>query len=327
LFDVLLQVAPRIMPCCFSIHAHKQAGRNKPIETSLLSCTHTVSYPVLLTKHILSIFSTSIKPSRPYQSAMPTYNSLGISASLMVTDLDQTVSDKILLRMGAAQQRDTKRIQSQLYNGRALLEQHVSSQNCRGVLQFVGEDEDMALFIVEASHKQDDIDNAVRDIGIGKGQCSAKTNTAPTPTKETTQSYLQGVQGVTSCENNKSAANSQDIGNDSSGHHDRSKETKTIGQIAIPMEKSSNTQKQPKSLDSDTTDTLALCLKVDLTKYWQTVSKTSPLLHGADLKAEILINGHLVEAAYLNNRNNSRSELIHFTGTRFHRQVSLGVYN
>ena len=86
---------------------------------------------------------------------MPTHNSLGISASLLVSDLDKTLSNAIKLRMGTSQKKDAKRIESELSKGRALLEKPIGTDKAKvGVIQFVGDDKQMALLAVEASDGQ-----------------------------------------------------------------------------------------------------------------------------------------------------------------------------
>lgn len=89
---------------------------------------------------------------------MPTYKSLGISASLSVTELDTTLSDGIKLRMGSDHQDDADRIKLQLANGRTLRERPCGNADGKvstNVMQFVGDDKDMVLFVVVARDKEE----------------------------------------------------------------------------------------------------------------------------------------------------------------------------
>jgi hypothetical protein len=257
---------------------------------------------------------------------MPTYNSLGISASLVVTNLEQTLSDEILMRMGADQQGHAKRIQSQLSNGRALLEQPLGSHNSKvGVLQFVGEDGDMALFVVEASDSQDNQDkdgSAVADSDVGLGERLAKTNVETTPTNDTTPPHRASMKDATSRKSTRNSTKSPGDGNRRSRRRKQSAETTTHDQVVIPAAEANPIQDQLRSLIDGVTGKLALCLKVDCTKFYQKDKNDLPLLSGKDLKLEIFINGHLVEVSYESSRPYKRADVIRFSGTRFHRQVS-----
>jgi hypothetical protein len=252
---------------------------------------------------------------------MPTYNSLGISASLVVTDLEQTLSDEINMRMGANHQAHAKRVQSQLSNGRSLLEQPLGLHNSKvGVLQFVGEDEDMVLFLVEASDSQDKDESSAVNSDVGQGERPASTNVEPTPTNDTTPSRRAHMQDATGCKRTRNSTKSPDDGNRRSRRRKQSTETTTHDQVAIPSAEAIPTQEQLRSLTNDSK--LALCLKVDCTKFYQKDKNDIPLLSGKDLKLEVFINGQLVEVSYESSRPYRRANAIHFSGTRFHRQVS-----
>lgn len=101
---------------------------------------------------------------------MPSYNSLGVSASLSVTKLDGTVSNDVMLRMGSAQQEIAGRVDAQISKGRALPERPCRLNGSKvGVIQFVGVDQDMALFVVETG----DTLKADGDAGSGSQDASS----------------------------------------------------------------------------------------------------------------------------------------------------------
>ena len=103
---------------------------------------------------------------------MPTYTSTGIGASLVVTELAGTLCDEIQLRMGPDQQQEAERIKAQLSNGRTLQERPLGQNNPMvGVLQFVGDERDMALFAVEAGEPG----------GGSLGSLGSLTNVEPPP--------------------------------------------------------------------------------------------------------------------------------------------------
>ena len=241
---------------------------------------------------------------------MPTYNSLGISATLLVTDLDQTLSPEILLRMGKDLQQDTKRIQNLLSNGRALREQPTSSKV--GVFQFLGEDEDMVLLAVAAGDGQGkDNDGIVDGSDCVQGERSEDTNAATASSTEyNTLPLPTPMQTTSGRKKSKRIANSQRTSSNGGKRNEQSTESSTtpFDQIAATAAQSS--------------EPLALSLKVDFTKFYEKDKGDAPLLNGKDLKLEVFINGQLVDVTYENSRTYRRTGLIQYSGTRFHRQVS-----
>lgn len=254
---------------------------------------------------------------------MPTFHSLGISASLLVTDLQQTLSDEIALRMGAQHQAKAKRIQSLLSSGRVLLEQPIGSNSPKvGVVQFLGEDQDMVSLLVGASDRRYEDDGPVGDDDISEDEHLVKTNVEPTSTSDSTPSSLAPMQGSTSRRKSKSSANSQGTGKNSDSHRKQSTQITTPDHVALPGAKPSKAQTQSPSVANEATGQLALCLKVDFTNFYQKDKEDLGLLGGKDLKLEVFINGHLVEVCYGSSRPHKRVHVFRFSGTRFHRQVS-----
>lgn len=244
---------------------------------------------------------------------MPRYHSLGIAATLTVSDLDQTLSNEIDLRMGALHQENAKRIQSQLSDGRALKERPIGPYSPKvGVSQFLGRDQDMVFMLVEASDKQPEDEGTVVDRDL------ASTNvepTSPASQSDITPSRLMPPEDSTSREKSKVSGNS-------GSRRKKTKKGTTHDQTAATAAEPSKTRKQPNNPTDDLSNQLALCITVDLTKFYQKEKKDMPLLSGKDLKLEIFINGELVEVGYSSSRPYKRADVIHFSGTRFHRQVS-----
>ena len=264
---------------------------------------------------------------------MPTYNSLGFSATLLVTNLDQTLSDEINLRMGKSLQEDTKRIRDQLINGRALLEQPTGSKNSEvGIFQLCGEDEDMVLLVVAASDGQGDDEETVKDSSEVEGERPVNTNAAPTSTNDTTPPDSAPTQTTSRRKKSKRIAKNQRAvetqpTRSNGGKHGEQSTKSSIApfdRIAAPAAKSSSTRKRSTShrQPDQPAEELALCLKVDFTKFYEKDKVDAPLLNGKDLKLEVFINGQLMEVTYENSRPYKRTGLIQYSGTRFHRQVS-----
>ena len=248
---------------------------------------------------------------------MPTYNSLGISATLLVTDLDQTLSDEINLRMGKGLQKDTKRIQDRLLSGRALREQPTDFKV--GIIQFMGDGEDMVLLLVEAGNGQGGDDGTVKNSDVAQGERRENTNAVPTSTNDTTPPHPTPTQIASGRKRSKRVANQQL----KLSEQLTEPSTTSSDQVTKPTAPSSQARERSKSRLNNPTDELALCLKVDFTKFYEKDKAEAPLLNGKDLKLEVFINGQLVEVAYESaSRPWKRSDLIKYSGTRFHRQES-----
>lgn len=265
---------------------------------------------------------------------MPTYNSLGFSASLLVTNLDQTLSDGINLRMGKSLQKDTKRIQDQLSNGRALREQPTSPTNSEvGIFQLLGEDEDMVLLVVVASDGQGDDEGIGKDSDEVEGERPETTKAVPTSTDDTTPPHSTPTQTTSGRKRSNRTAKNQraaktqrtDSNGGNRGEQLTESSTTPFDQIAAPAAQPGNTRKRSMShrQQHNPVEELALCLKVDFTEFYTKDKAAAPLLNGKDLKLEVFINGHLMEVTYENSRPYKRTGLIRYSGTRFHRQVSL----
>jgi hypothetical protein len=214
---------------------------------------------------------------------MPTYHSLGISASLLVTDLDPTLSDEILLRMGKGLQQDTKRIQDLLSNGRALREQPTGSQTSKvGVFPFLGQHEDMVLLLVEASDRQGQHDEygTSTDGTAVQGEHSVNANAVPTSTNDTTPPRLTPMQNTVGGRKSKRATNSR-RSDSSTGRH-RKQSTKALAnpvpQITAPTAQLSKNLKRSRSQVNHHVGPLALSLNIDCTNFYEKYKADAPLL-------------------------------------------------
>ena len=265
---------------------------------------------------------------------MPTYNPLGFSAALLLANLDQTLSDEINLRMGKNLQEDTKRIQDLLSNGRALREQPTGPTNSEvGIIQLCGEDEDMVLLVVAASDWQSDDEEMVKDNDDVEGERPVNTNAVPTsmddatPPDSTPSQTTSGRKRSKRIANNQRATKTQRTGLNGGKRGEQLTESSTtpFDHIAAPAADSSNTRKSSKGRlrPNPPAEELALCLKVDFTKFYEKDKVDAPLLNGKDLKLEVFINGQLMEVTFENSRQYKHTGLILYSGTRFHRQVSL----
>jgi hypothetical protein len=145
---------------------------------------------------------------------------------------------------------------------------------------------------------------------------------------DTTPPHSTPTKNTSGRKKNKRIANNRRASSNGSKRSEKLTESSTtpfdlIAAPAAPAAPSGNTRKRAKSLYSHPAEQLALCLKVDLARFYQKDKADAPLLCGKDLKLEVFINGHLVEVTYETaSRPYKRADVIQYSGTRFHRQVS-----
>lgn len=227
---------------------------------------------------------------------MPTYYSIGVSATLAVCDLQASLTNVTDLRQGAGQKADASRVQEVYSTARKLAERPTG-----GVVQFIGSNEDLPLYMVEAGDKiktkmQFDCDACEAPTSI-RSDSSPLTSLGATPTP--TQHSFE------SSSPQKRTASSQFLA--------------PSGAISEPhtLERALRTY-----LDSSAQ---ALVLDIDLSsKSFHSDSSGSGASTGKSLKIEIFINGHLADVSFINARRSAvqvTNDKVRFTGTRVHRQV------
>ena len=228
---------------------------------------------------------------------MPTYNSTGIGASLIVAELDGTLSDEIQLRMGADQQEEAERIKHQLLNGRTLQERPFGqNRSMVGVLQFVGDERDMALFSVEAGEPG------------GGSLGSVPTNVEHTPaTASTIISHSLADSNPTSMVEPAQPGASRKKKKRKTGNDERSSNHDQIILLTTPP---------PNAKHVTFDEPLALSLKVDCEDFIK-----SDDMQGKDLKIEVFLNGQLVDVTFENGRQPKSKGRYLYSGKRFHRQA------
>jgi hypothetical protein len=227
---------------------------------------------------------------------MPTYTSTGIGASLIVAELSGTVCDNIQLRMGPDQQEEAQRIKLQLLNGHTLQERPIGQNNSMvGVLQFVGDERDMALFAVEAGEPG----------GGSLGSLCSPTNVEPPPESassfisqtfadSTPASLVEPAQASSGSKKKKKASN-----NGRSSNHDQTAPTAPTPKRTIAFD-----------------EPLALSLKLDCGAFIKSTD-----MQGKDLKVEIFLNGQLVAVTFESKRSARSKGKFLYSGKRFHRQA------
>ena len=219
---------------------------------------------------------------------MPTSNSTGITASLVVAELAGTLSDGIELRMGADQREDAERIKHQLLHGCTLEERAGPNHSMVGVLQFVGDERDMALFVVEAG--------CLTNLGsqpMIESTCITQSldDTNPTSKEEVAQEVFT---------RKKKTGNSK-----RSSHHNETA-------LTTPTPKQKQTPCHAITFDKP----LALSLKVEYADFIRRKD-----MRGKDLKIEVFLNGQLMDVTFESLRHTKARGDPLYSGQRVHRQA------
>lgn len=256
---------------------------------------------------------------------MPTYRSVDISASLCISELDETLSDVLNLRMGAEQMEDARRIQRVLDAGTTLREMPIGADGSeKGVLQFIGTYEDLPLLVVETC----------QDVGTNFKHCHTKESKgAPTeratpppkavassPARDVTDSPLTSLGQTPSLDTPNAVIRPNMLEHRDIAMSDASNEV-----VGTPPQPFPNFAQASAYIGRQSSSS-ALMLTVELGRNAQPVpapgSKNEKLRDG--IKIEVFLNGVLADVAFVNLKRSSvqigTDGKARFCGTRISRQ-------
>jgi len=241
---------------------------------------------------------------------MPTYHALGLTAKLSVADLDASVSKVIDFRQGQEQRDDANRIFDVFSNGHDLPERPIVEHGSEhGTLQFLGLQEDIPFFMVEAGGEE---------TSTGHAQClPGMIEAAHLGTSEPLTSHGRGEDpSLSSARCERVLVTPSDF----FSNLPTTSPGKAVG-LLHPFVASNNLYSSP----SPPAISQALCLKIATSnKTFLTQSETSIRSTGKDLKFEVLVNGQLAGVVFVNKRGSAIEFVdneVRFQGTRIHRQI------
>lgn len=220
---------------------------------------------------------------------MPTYNAIGLSASLTVADLASTCSNVIDKRMREQQRLDAERIDNIFSTAIKLPENVVGADgSTSGAMQFLGAKHDIPVFVVEAGANVQPVYSFKGEVAIGDHD-SDSLKDAPSDPFDDADLPLSSL-ATTPSPAKFGLANSS------------------------PQRGILNSNNRAK----------ALCLTVSASdeSFLPKAPKSNGL--GIDLKMEVFINGELVGISFVNTRGAAvelKDNRVRFTGTRVHRQL------
>ncbi|KAK4951032.1 hypothetical protein LTR10_011025 [Elasticomyces elasticus] len=281
---------------------------------------------------------------------MPKYHAVGVSASLSVSNLQSSWSTVFDLRMSAEQRADAERIENGFATGRKLPESPIGSDgSTKGVVQFVGEHEDLPIFVVEAGEdvgkKGPDQDSMDAEEGMGHGGPVMEVDNMEIESVEYQEDIAEGDDAVKDAERmdidsplTSLAGTPSPVKPPSSQRRQRPPPSPT------PLSARKRTKRAKKAdavegLSSELTSLSdlshlrsfldapdgpqALCLTVEMGASLLAKAGYDSRKTGRDLKLEVFLNGELVAGSLFNSRGIAvevKNDKVRFHGTRIHRQ-------
>ncbi|KAK0337791.1 hypothetical protein LTR91_010757 [Friedmanniomyces endolithicus] len=254
---------------------------------------------------------------------MPTCHAAGVSATLSVANLQASCSNVFDLRMFAEQRLDAERIENVFATGRNLPERPLSTEgDGMGVMQFVGANEDMPLFMVEAGD------------GLARARSGETAHQAGDPVGglmvANTDSPLTSLSGTPDAVDLTFAVKREQSPAPATTLTGRKRAKKAAR--AQPVEPDakpaltffSDFERARTFLDTNPDEPQALCLTVQTNhKSFLPKNMDGTKRTGQDLKIEVFLNGELVASSLINTRGSAvelKNDKIRFHGTRVHRQ-------
>ncbi|KAK3653416.1 hypothetical protein LTR56_004620 [Elasticomyces elasticus] len=285
---------------------------------------------------------------------MPKYHAVGVSASLSVSNLQSSWSNVFDLRMSAEQRADAERIENGFATGRKLPESPIGSDgSAKGVVQFVGEHEDLPIFVVEAGEavgkKQPDQDSVDEEEGVGcGGPVMAVVGMGMESTQDREDDVAEGDDAIMDAERMDIDSPLTSLTGTPSVVEAPSslrRQDPPLSPTPATARKRTKGSKQPKKahaveqLSSELTSLSdlshlrsfldapdgpqALCLTVEMGKCLLAKAGYDSRKTGRDLKLEVFLNGELVAGSLFNTRGVAvevKNDKVRFHGTRIHRQ-------
>lgn len=254
---------------------------------------------------------------------MPTYCALGVTATLSVTDLQASQSNVFDLKQGQEQRSDAQRIHSVFANGRNLPERPIGKDGGdQGVQQFLGEQEDLPFFMVEAGEGVRR--KPVADVGLkeeGTAESQQIYTDSPLSSLEVTPDDSTPSRGA-----HESLAPVPITPGPSRSRrkNERMTEYDTDAPENQPAQTFSGFERARGFL-SQATGAQALCLTIETcNRSFLARPDSRSKASGKDLKLEIFVNGQLAGSSLINRRG-AAIELVdgkvRYQGTRIHRQM------
>ena len=262
---------------------------------------------------------------------MPTYGAVGITAKLSVANLADTLSSSIHLKQGPEAKETMKRIKNVFEAGRDIPERPIGADgNEKGVLQFIGDQEDIPFFMVEAGEniRSPESTAATSNTIAWEGKQPSTASAAAYPAT----SNLNELLGTSLEASPSSGAIPKRVLQASVVESTNAIPEEPLMQapatVALPIfQPRHDSTRGETNVDQPLSDALALMLTVETSLKSHLVEEFKKRGEPAipELKIEVFLNGDLVDVAFINPRRPSATigtgNKVQFFGTRIHRQV------
>ncbi len=251
---------------------------------------------------------------------MPTYYARGVSATLATCDLRSTLTHSVKLTMGAETKRENQRFQEVFSKARQFRERTVGADgSTEGVLQFIGKDEDLPLYVVETGEsigyrpKKGEMED-----GGGGGGGGIKAEAVETPQ----EALLEA--------SDDSPLTSLGDTPRSSGLSSYTGYAAATPKVIAPKLAQTHMAQlltdRLEMLGGDIEQALVLDIDFGFNAFLpsHTPNRKAGIATCKDLKIEIFLNGELADVRYVPSRAAKvagMKESLRCTGTRVHRQV------
>ncbi|RMX86329.1 hypothetical protein D0869_03163 [Hortaea werneckii] len=252
---------------------------------------------------------------------MPTYYSLGVSATLSVADLDASLSTVVELKGGEEQRKDARRIEEVMANGRVLPEKPLPPPGQKGPQQFLGANQDMPFTMVLAGESLKGTFKSPRSASASE---SVEAAAAAAMVMLAMGQKHQRSYGTRSTQ--KSTTETPRPTRGASG-----KERGGDLELPHPYPYGMRSIQQPPSSVRTAAAPQALCLTIETSNesFLPTTDRSGrsssdkKAKNDKALKVEIFVNGQLAGVSFVNRRGSAveySNNKVRFQGTRIHRQ-------
>ncbi|RMY41983.1 hypothetical protein D0866_00236 [Hortaea werneckii] len=243
---------------------------------------------------------------------MPTYYSLGVSATLSVAELDASLSTIVELKGGEEQRKDARRIEDVMANGRVLPEKPLPPPGQKGPQQFLGANQDMPFTMVLAGESLKGTFKSPRSASASESVEAAAAAAMVMLAMGQKHQHSYGTRST-----QKSTTETPRPTRGASGK-----------ELPHPYTCGTRSIQQPPSSLRTAAAPQALCLTIETSNesFLPTTDRSgrsSSDKKDKALKVEVFVNGQLAGVSFVNRRGSAveySNNKVRFQGTRIHRQ-------
>ncbi|KAI7278855.1 hypothetical protein KC345_g5696 [Hortaea werneckii] len=263
---------------------------------------------------------------------MPTYYSLGVTATLSVAPLADSLSTVVELKGGDEQRKDARRIEDVMANGRVLPEKPLPPPGQKGAQQFLGANQDMPFMMVLAGDTLKGTFKSSRSASVSESSdaAAAAAMVMLASGQQHQHSYSTRSTHKSDAETSRPARQASDESKPSCSDKSGTKR-EGRGEVTFSLPYRTRSIQQAPSTLRNAADPQALCLTIETfnESFLPASDRSGRSSNGKKgrnnkaLKVEVFINGQLAGVSFVNRRGSAveyNKNQVRFQGTRIHRQ-------